>query len=467
MASKTMSHNRIERFAAGLRWGAAAIAALVILGLWTPLFASPPLVQAEQGCSCYRVDAILIDGLLRTRRSVVERELTFGEGDVATIAEVEESVQRLRNTGLFRVVDYEFVDRRIGALGEESHRIGDEVEGRVLRVVVDERWTILPNFRFGQGGDTFHFLLGLQDANLFGSYLQLGGQYSRLGDANAFALWFRDPRFLNERMILSVDAAYADRTFSLYDRRGEREGGFTMNRKFAGASLEREWVWWLRNGLHLSYTDDAFSYRFVSEAIEELQDEASGLPEDVRAVNLAFSTRIGRVNQDNYRVRGTQLNLRLTQVLPLGGVDDPYRRFESYFFHFWSLPLKSDLGLRLGMGTNSSRQDQHLFYAGGLDTVRGVPNMRYRGPYYFLANMEWRVPSLDTRWLVVQHIFFADAVGVTPYPNEILGVSGASAGLGLRIISPKIYGFIIRVDYAFPVYDASGQSLSFGAGQFF
>src|SRR5690554_2035525 len=89
------------------------------------LLATPSRAQTGQGgllgpehaasqrdvpaCSCYRVDAILIEGLLRTRRSVVERELFFVEGEVATVDQVEESIQRLRNTGLFRLVEYELV----------------------------------------------------------------------------------------------------------------------------------------------------------------------------------------------------------------------------------------------------------------------------------------------------------------------------------------------------------------------
>ncbi|MFU8804418.1 MAG: BamA/TamA family outer membrane protein [Bradymonadaceae bacterium] len=434
---------------------------------WAQSGAEIVLEESLPECRCYRVDAILIEGLLRTRRQVVERELLFVEGDIATIEEVEESVQRLRNTGLFRVVEYELVDRRVQAYDEGVQSPLELNESRVLRVTVDERWTIMPNFRFSRGGDSFQFIVGLQDANLLGSYLQLGGQYARLGDANSFALWFRNPRFLNERLILSLDVSYGNRTFTLYDREGLREGGFTRNRRFVGMSLEREWLRWLRSGLHLSLMGDEYSYAFISEPMQELQESSSGLPDPSNALNFALSSRIGRVDYDSYRMSGTQLNLRLTQSLDLGGLVAQYTQAEAYLFRYWTLPLKSTFGVRLGLGTTSSRETHHLFYAGGLDAVRGTYDMRFRGPYFSLVNTELRVPSLDTAWVVVQHVFFADTVGVSPYPNELFQISAASAGVGLRIISPKIYGFIMRFDYAFSIHNAEGPGLSYGAGQFF
>lgn len=425
----------------------------------------------EPDCSCYRVDAILIEGLLRTRRSVVERELLFVEGEVATLDEVEESIQRLRNTGLFRIVEYELVHRPIGAYGglveEHIEGVAPGAQSRVLHVTVDERWTILPGFRFSRAGETLHLLVGLQDANFLGSYMQLGGQYSRLGEANSFALWFRNPRFLDERLTLSFNVGATNRTFSLYDQGGAREGGFAQHRRYVATALEREFRWWLNGGLHLYLADETFSYALIPDEIRALQEEQGGLATDGRFANLALTARFGRVDYDNYRVQGTQLNLRLSQNL---GFREPAlgaTRLESYLFQFWQLPLKSTFGVRLGLGLSSGTADQDLFYAGGLDALRGVANMRFRGPYFFLANTELRVPSLDTRWLVLQHVFFADTVGVSPYPNELFSVSGASAGLGLRILSPKVYGFIIRLDYALPVYNVSGPGFSFGAGQFF
>ena len=107
------------------------------------------------------------------------------------------------------------------------------------------------------------------------------------------------------------------------------------------------------------------------------------------------------------------------------------------------------------------------FSAGGLNTLRGTYDMRHRAPHRWLGNVELRVPSVKNNLMVLQHVVFVDAVGVTQHASQILDLTAATTGLGLRIISRDFHGLIIRVDYALPTLDSDGPGLSFGAGQFF
>lgn len=429
-----------------------------------------PRHSVEDCHECYRVDVIVVEGLLRTHRQVVERELLFEEGDLATLDDVEESVQRLRNTGIFRTVDYEFVDQSIAAHGDSENE--DEAEspsgqGRLLRIIVDERFTISPRFRFGQGGDTFRLLLGLQDINLFGRYLQAGGTYARLGDANSFSLWFRNPRLLGRRQELSLRVGIDNRIYTLYDDQAQVEGGFLRTQRYLSAGLSREWHRWFETGVTLSGSSNLFSYDLISDRARQAQEARGGLDDTVHTLGFQLATRLGRLNYNEYRVTGTALDLNYTQNFHFNGPQTQSRRFTGTFHHFLRLPLDSTLGFRAVMGFSSALLEYQKFDAGGLDAIRGTYNMRHRGRNFWQSNAEFRVPAFTNNVVVVQGVGFLDAVNVTPYPSQIFETTAVTTGLGVRLISRDFHGFIVRADYALPILGADGPGLSFGAGQFF
>lgn len=437
--------------------------------LWS--LARPAVAQQEVQSSAeqtyYRVDAILFEGLLRTRQDVLARELLFQEGDIARHDEIELSVQRLRNTGLFRAVEYELIDQRIGAFGDEDLVNPDAVQGRLLRIKVDERWTLLPSFGFGQGGDTFQLGVGLQDVNFLGSLLQVGGKYSRMGKTNSFGLWFRDPRFRNKREELSLEATLKNRLHSVYTHEGELIGGYLVSRLGASASLGKEWTDWVRSAFDLSFYSDRFSFEMVPDDRRQAQQNRGGLPDSLNTIRLGLSSSIGKIDQHNYRYRGTSIGVRGDQFFHLGNESPWSNRLELSVTHFSELPLKSTLAFRSILGFSNIEAEHLQFHAGGLDTLRGTVDMRFQGTNYWLGNVEYRIPSVDLSWLVLQHIFFVDAVGVRPHASSPAELSATTTGLGLRIIVPAIYGLVMRVDYALPILGADGPGLSVGAGQFF
>lgn len=439
---------------------------LVMLTLVVPAQAQQQEAR-ESEASSYRMDAIVFEGLLRTRRDVLARELLFKEGDIARIEEVELSVQRLRNTGIFRAVDYELIDQRIGAYGEEEALEGRNEQGRLLRITVDERWTLLPSFSFGHGGDTFQLGVGLQDVNFLGSFLQVGGRYSRMGQANSFALWFRDPRFRDKRELFSVETSLRNRLHSVYTYDGELVGGYLATGLGVGAALEKEWTDWVRSSIDLSLSADRFSYEMVADSRRVAQQERGGLPESLQTLRFGISSSVGKIDQFNYRYRGTLIGIGADQFVHLGGAPTLASRLELSVRHFSDLPLKSTLALRGVVGFSNIEAEHLQFYAGGLDTLRGTVDMRYRGTNYWLGNVEYRIPSFDLGWLILQHVFFLDAVGVRPYATSPAELSATTVGLGLRVIIPAIYGVVIRVDYALPILGADGPGLSVGGGQFF
>jgi len=258
-----------------------------------------------------------------------------------------------------------------------------------------------------------------------------------------------------------------NRVDTIYDLEGNLAKGYSLSRRYFKSSLEKEWRRWLKTGAYVSFSDDAFSYSRIGETRRAAQDARGGLPPAMQTLTLGASTSFGRMNRDSYLREGTLLTLRLNQSFHFGFERERSNRLEASLLKFWTLPRRSNVGVRAILGFSDVEAEHLQFSAGGLSGLRGTVNSRYRGENYWLINAEYRIPSIDHRWLVLQHVAFVDAVGVTPYPDQVFGTTAVTTGIGVRILSPKIYGLIIRVDYALPVGGADGPGLSFGAGQVF
>ena len=423
---------------------------------------------ALQELSC--IQSIDFVGLERTRLFVLHGELQSSGvevGRAASLEQIAEGVQKLRNLGVFREVLWDAIE--VSGESRPAEDAGAEcaqLQGVRLAIQVDEKWTLLPIFSFTQGGGTHRLILGAYDVNFMGSYINLGAQYERLGDTNSFFTWVSPQRLLGRDLIPALSLGSRNRVYQIYAPNGEVNGGFWLQRFSVEGSLVKKWREWFRTGVGLRFEDDDFSLDLLSEAAREAQ-QARGLPDPSHAVLMWVSATLGQLDSNRYLVDGTTLSASVTHANAQFGSSDSYRDLLLELNFFRTLPLHSTLGVRLASGFASTEMLHRRFYLGGLDALRGFASDRFSGNNYWLGNLEFRIPSVDSRWFLLQHIFFVDAAGVGENVSDIAALSGASAGLGVRIIVPKIQDFVIRVDYAFPIYDAVASPLGFGGGQFF
>jgi hemolysin activation/secretion protein len=110
---------------------------------------------------------------------------------------------------------------------------------------------------------------------------------------------------------------------------------------------------------------------------------------------------------------------------------------------------------------------QYWHYLGGLDGIRGFVDNRFAGRYFLQSNTELRMPVLRTSSLVVQASVFSDVVATGEQIEDLNKVRGASIGGGLRMIFPKVYRAVIRLDFANPIVANDESPISFGVQQFF
>jgi len=433
----------------------SAVCLAVLSGFF---FAIPP-TQAKAPSDRVLIASIEVLGLTRTLPSVVLRELTFGQGDWVSPAELEESLQRIRNTLLFSLVKHQLIAS------------ADADRGAALTIEVEERWTTIPIFKLSAGGGTLKFTAGAYDVNAFGRYLEVGGQYERLGNENSGVVWLRQPRLLGQRLELFVslwDITRAETIYRDLGRSGEVEGGLLLRRQRASLSLEKEWTRWLRAGLLADYNRDRCDPNLLATD-DETQRSAilADHKQMTTAVLPGLSVRLGRLNHNVFLTDGVLLDHRSQMSSAALGATDSFHINETSLQGFMTGPKRSTFALRGGIGWTNTQVTQYYFFLGGLDRIRGYEAGRFYGTGYWLINAEARLPLTERPHFVLQGAAFSDAASVGMARSDLEHVTAASAGVGLRVIAPKIYRLVLRMDYAHGLVSKTTQPLSFGIQQFF
>lgn len=442
------------------RWALRTLSMLiaVALGMAMPLV----VVAQNSGDAPLVVETVEIEGLDRTKPYVVEREFEFEVGATTSHEEIEATLRRLRNLEMVGDVNHE-----LRSLGPELDEPGEPVGGPVeLHLEFEERWTLLPITNFRRSGDVTLLRLGAYDTNLLGHYLEFGAAFERLAGVNAGEAWFRNPRLFHRRIDAGVEGAYRNRLYTLYDDGGDIEGGFLL-RQFAGVvDADYELLPWLRSGLRLEVADAAPGLDVVSDEIRRAQEER-GLPPQTRLVRPGVTVQLGRLDQYGHHMDGAVARVRVDGAHRRLLSTESFVAIENEIIAARTLFRESHVAARFLTGATGAQALHNQFFVGGLDELRGFRDMRFRGAYRWTANLEYRLPSIMTDWVVVQHAIFADAATAGPDPGDLWGLSGSSIGGGIRLLSPKIHGLVLRLDYAYSLNGDGDAPWSFGGEQFF
>lgn len=364
-----------------------------------------------------RVDAIKVDGLVRTQEFVVLRELGFKAGDSISQADLDLAVTRLWNTTIFAQVASEIVK---------------EGDRNTLVFHIEDRWTLNPLFAFGSGGSAVFVRAGLSENNLFGRFLEADAQYQNFDGFHGGQIILRDPRLFDRRIDLLIQA----------ERLVRPRQGFSDQRTQAIAEIghlfdqDR-----LRVGLRMTgYLD-----RFLDPL-----DSPKYFPQETNSLELQPSFRIGRVDLVRLRYTGASLELRPSLGFTDSDVKKKYVGITAEALGYVMFGTRWNLAARI-RGADITKVPEHMqIYAGGLDLLRGFPDNYVRTNAMLLANVELRFVAFDSTWIALQPTAFVDAVAArspTGDPGSALAVGG-----GLRVLVPKFVGTGLRVDVAVPLH---------------
>lgn len=378
------------------------------------------------------VDEVEVNGLWKTQRFVVLRELPWTPGTEVSPEAWALGIERLWNAGIFS---------RVRARLEVR-------EGRRVAVFdLEDRWTINLLLRFGATGDSAWLRVGLYDLNMLGRYFELGGLYERFGRFDGGQFWVRDPRLFGRRL---------DGTLTL-DRLTRPRVGFAVTRTRAAADLLAEVDDRLRVGGRLEAMEDDYKPSF------ETKNPVWGA---ISRTTVATGViRVGVVNTVRLRQHGWSLELRpgvgLTDVPGAGA----FGQLFAEALGFASLGQRWNLCLRSQAGAITGTQPQHHFYFGSLDTLRGYPDNFIATRAFAAANLEVRLVAFDSTWFAVMPIAFAD--GVTGRPEGDSPAGAFAAGVGVRFIIPRIVRSVLRIDWAFPLLPARDSAVVIGSQHLF
>ncbi|HEY8077118.1 MAG TPA: POTRA domain-containing protein [Labilithrix sp.] len=385
-----------------MRW--SAVAAIVL---------AASVAHAEDAQLPARVDAIRIEGLVRTKDFVVRRELGFSEGDVLTKDEFDLAIARLWNTTIFAHVE--------GKVVREDGKT-------IVILTLEDRWTLNPLFAFNSGGNAYYFRVGAADNNVAGRFLEAQAQYQNYdGKFHGGQAVFHDPRFLDARMDLYVEA----------ERLVRPRPGFSDQRTQLQVEIDRLFD---RDRFRIGLRTSAFANRFLSPL-----DGAAFYPDETSTLLFEPSLRIGRI--DTVRLRQTGASIELRPAFGISNQDYAGATLESLAFAM--LGDRWNIAVRVH-GADVTQTPAHLqLYAGGLDLLRGFPDNYVRTRAFALANVEVRFVAFDSTWIALMPVVFADAIAAVA-PSGAPG-SAASAGAGLRVLVPKFVGTGVRADLAVPL----------------
>lgn len=392
----------------------------------------------------------------RTEKNVLFVEVKdILQKELITQADLKEIKRRIWNLRVFSLVEVELIKD-------------------TLQIKVVERWTKIPIAKVTGGGGTSYYALGAYDINSFGNYLELGAQYENLNNRNAGVAWFRKPQFLENRNLrVGADIWSINRVRFFFDPiDSEDDGAFTLKRNRINSFLEYRWDndFYLLGAQYDYQADEISDFGLNDELID--QNNAKGFLPDAQNISrfhsLYFS--VGRINYINYLVEGLQAYLR-SSIVTVTQEDEKNLNETEFRLNYYSLFKKHfNFAWQFQLNSNNFENIQNLNYLGGFQEVRGYQDGQYFDNVTWRNNIEQRFDVFENKYGVIQAAVFTDQAkegvdidDLTNRDEEIL----LSSGVGVRLISPKIYRFVARIDYAQTHTRSIQRGISFGIQQFF
>jgi len=340
-------------------------------------------------------------------------------------------------------------------------------EPSVYRLEIDakEKWTVIPVIRGAFGGGTPLIVAGIYDTHVFGSLWTMGAETRSYGSAPiGGVLWIRAPRWQGGRHYLNLELWRDNRIRSVYDRKDQElariYGSATAVNAEAlvplGDPLRSPW----QAGLRLNV-------RQQHELGWQMQKSAAGQNDfDLQPINQ--KRLLARLVYDDMAV--LQQNLQglrlLLNVGPTWSEEKNQASLEQELFWYglwnddWNLIFHEWLGL------SDDRSYQSLFFLGGFDSVRGLPDGVMYGNKAVYGNLELRKifhRSSYVWWQAATYIDYGAAgYSTADWSRE----NRASAGFGLRLAVPQVNRLVFRVDYAWSLGEPNTSSISIGMNQF-
>lgn len=129
---------------------------------------------------------------INTKSNVIEKDLTFKQGDKFDNHVLEESERRLRSRRYFASAT---------VVAENGNSVKNSESGRKVNVDVREVWTFVPKVTYSRTGGNNRYGYGLYDSNFLGLGKTLKVERSSSIERTSDTFEFRDPNFYDKKQL--------------------------------------------------------------------------------------------------------------------------------------------------------------------------------------------------------------------------------------------------------------------------
>ncbi|MFS4454767.1 POTRA domain-containing protein [Maribacter sp. 2304DJ31-5] len=330
---------------------------------------------------------------------------------------------------------------------------------------IEENFTLIPFANlFSSSNDDFAFRVGLQEFNLLGRNITLGGFY-QYDIFNSYGLSIQAPYLFSSKLGLAIN--YHDITTQEPVFLDEGEADYRYNNEAVEVLGLYEINFKNRIALGTSFFTEDYSYLFGATNPNVPQ----ALKVDKHLFKLIYN--FDGINYFYQYLSGFRSSLNLQYV---GSSDanlpDFWIGFND-FAYFFRVGERGNWAsrLRLGLASNVDTPFAPFTVDNNLN-IRGVGNIIDRGTGAIILNTEYRHTLIDKDWFVLQSNVFIDG-GSWRNPGGDFGDFGDNQniriypGVGLRFIHKRIFNAIFRIDYGYGITKDGDRGIVFGIGQYF
>jgi len=367
--------------------------------------------------------------------------------------------KKLMTTDIFTAV--EIADKNISP---------DQCE---INITVIEKWTRIPVVRGAYGGGTPLLILGGYETNAFGRLLAMGGEIRRYGRmAPGAFFFFKSPRAWRGRGLWGGELWLDRRRRDFFDDEGVVYGHANSESWTAKMQI-----------LYPLTSDQSSGWQYGMQAQLSRESPATFLLEenyrghlDTAPGDLEISSKAGfggvvgpMLAYDNLTVEGLNYaGVKSRASIGVSrGANSSGRFYEAELYGFSRHPHDINLAARLFAARTSEHTIGAVYYLGGFDSIRGLPDGVHYGNNIAYGNFEARVVAARFKYAHVQPAMFIDTGASWMSGQSAERQRETSVGGGVRISVPQIYRFVIRFDYGVSIGHTKSRGVSIGLNQFF
>jgi len=397
------------------------------------------------------IDKITYEGIEKSNLISLSEQVNSSVGSILSDSIVQEDIQRLKN---------------LSGIGNASYRIEKSNSTLELIFELTEIKTLLPILTSGRIVDNLWFKVGFVDLNWRGKAQEFSASYLNNDGRHSGDLYFKNPRIQNSKWGFSASLSSWTSLEPLYFEEG------AVNYEYGNDALGLTAIYNFDFNRNIELGTTFFNETY-DRSIDQFSDLTVGperLSQPKLLAKIGYSERY--LDYDLFYIKGIAWNVLFQNVL--NTIDNSwFHILQLQGLSYQKIGRKGNFTNRVIFGVSSNNNTPFApFVADSHVNIRGIGNKIDRGTAQIFINSEYRQAFVENGTVGVQGVLFSD-IGTWRNPGGQLKDLFDSnqirvfAGAGIRIIYPKIFGAVLRIDYAVEISETRRRGFVLGLGQYF